>query len=570
MNEYILGVSCGYHDSAAALIKGGKVLGACEEERFTGIKHDSSFPSNVIKWLFTQFNIDKNDLMAICFYDNPNEKMDRIEKTTNRGGLLNYFNRRSIIKNNAKFYKQLHFKLESLCGKNTKIVYGDHHLSHMAYAYYTSPYKKSAILSVDGVGEWDTTVIGYGENNRVGKIDSIVFPNSLGLLYSTITSFLGFKPNSGEYKVMGLASYGDYKTYLKPFSKLYNFKLNSKFEINMKYFDYDWSDSSMFNENLSNLFGFPNRLPEEPIEQKHKDLAATLQHEYESIFNMLVNNLYGRRSTSNLCITGGCAYNGTANGKVLNRSNYNSVWIPPAPSDAGSAIGCALKFYYDEYPTDIERIDNTNPFLGPAYGNDEIKKSIDKYSDFVFGIYKSRSELVDLISNQIKNNMVVALYQGKMEFGARALGNRSILANPCDPSMKDRINTIIKKREGFRPFAPMVMESQLSKYFEYTTSVPYMNQVVKVKEQYVNYLPSVTHVDGTARVQTVNKTQNQFVYKILEKLNVINKYPIMLNTSFNVKDKTMVLTPDDAIQTFLETDIDTLVMSNYIIKKKIL
>ena len=564
---YILGIACGYHDSAAALIKNGKVLGAVEEERFTGIKHDSSFPINTINWLFSEFKIQPDDVEAICFYENPNLKIDRIEKSTSRGGLLNILKRNKIISRNKSEYKNLEENLNSIAGVDTKIIFNDHHLSHVAYSYYTSPFNKATILSVDGVGEWETTSMYYGEGNKLTKLGSVNFPHSLGMLYSAFTAFLGFKPNEGEYKVMGLAPYGDYKKYLSKFSRLISPTDDGGYKINMDYFTYDWDDKTMFNEKLSKLFELPNRFPEDEITQDHKDLAATLQHEYEHYFFRLLDNLYVTKSTNNLCLSGGCAYNGTANGKIIDKTNYKQVWIPPAPSDSGSAIGCALYYYYNN--TNSNRIDNSNPYLGPAYTNEFIEQVLDEMKNDVYYVKKNHTDILPIIANQIKDGNVVGWFEGRMEFGARALGNRSILANPRDPQMKSRVNRVIKKREGFRPFAPIVKFEEQSKYFDYMHSVPYMNQVVKVKEEHQKNLPAITHVDGSARIQSLTQIQNPRIYKLLNELQSINEYPIVLNTSFNLKDQTMVLDPKTAIDTFLNCEMDTLVIHNYIIKKKI-
>lgn len=564
---YILGISCGYHDSAAALIKDGKVLGAVEEERFTGIKHDSSFPIETIKWLYSEFKIQKDDVDAICFYENPNLKLDRIDKSTKRGGILNYFKRKKILNRNEKEYKKLDTLLNSIKGDNTKIIYGDHHLSHVAYSYYTSNFDKATILSVDGVGEWETTSMYYGERNRLVKIGTVNFPHSLGMLYSSFTAFLGFKPNEGEYKVMGLAPYGDSKKYEKEFSKLIYPKGDS-YEINMSYFTYDYSDEIMFNEKLSRLFKLPNRLPEDELTQEHKDIAAGLQSTYEKIFFHLLNNLYVKKQTHNLCLSGGCAYNGTANGKILKNTNFNRVYIPPAPSDAGSAIGSALHYYYS-INLESNRIDNSYPYLGPHYTNDDVKKVLEEFENDIWFTKKLHSEIIDDIAHEIADGNVVGWFQGRMEFGARALGNRSILANPRDPQMKSRVNRVIKKREGFRPFAPIVKLEEQFKYFDYTESVPYMNQVIQVRKEYQKDLPAITHVDGSARIQSLGYSSHSLMYKLLNKLESINEYPIVLNTSFNLKDQTMVLDPTSAIRTFLNCEMDTLVIHNYIIKKKI-
>ena len=563
---YILGISCGYHDSAASLVHNGDVLYACEEERFTGIKHDFSFPIHSINSIFKKFKISKDDLDSICFYENPDLKLDRIQQTTKRGGWKNFFKRKNIISNNKKSYKEILTQLENLKGKNTKLIFHDHHLSHLAYSYYTSPFTESALLSVDGVGEWETTSLAIG-NTKIKKISGLSFPHSLGMLYSTITAFLGFKPNEGEYKVMGLAPYGDCKKYNKVFQKLYTETTEGEFELNMEYFTYDYSNTHMFNENLGKVFGFPNRLPDEPLEQYHKDLAASLQYNYEKLFFRLLNELHNKTKSDNLCLSGGCAYNGTANGKILKRTNFKNLYIPPAPSDAGSAIGCGLDYYYKS--NDTVRIKNSNPYLGPMYSKNEIFEATEKYKDKIWIETKLYEQIIDIVAEEIKDGNVIGWFQGRMEFGARALGNRSILANPRDPQMKSRLNKMIKKREGFRPFAPIVKESSSTSYFNYQDTVPYMNQVVKVKQDHAKNLPAITHIDNSARIQTLNKNQHRYMFSLLEKLETINEYPIVINTSFNLKDQTMVLTPEDAIKTFLNCEMDTLILHNLVIKKKI-
>ena len=568
MEGYILGISCGYHDSAASLIKDGKVLGAVEEERFTGIKHDSSFPVNTIKWLYEEFKISGEDIVSVAFYDNPKNKLDRIEKSVKRGPISQYFNRGKILKRNKEKYSRFESQIYNITNHNVSLYYSDHHLSHAAYSFYTSPYDKASILSVDGVGEWETTTLWYGEGTKISKLQQIQFPHSLGMLYSAFTAFLGFKPNEGEYKVMGLAPYGDPKKFLNKFRKLYTLTDDGGFELNMEYFTYDWSDTHMFNEKLGQLLGIPNRLPEDNLNQPHKDLAATLQHEYEFLFFRLVDRLFALRSSNNLCLSGGCAYNGTANGKILKQSNFKNVWIPPAPSDAGSAIGAALHVYFENGGN--KRVDNTSPYLGPYYSNEDVEKALEELELDVWFEKKNHSEIIPIISKEITNGNVVGWFEGKMEFGARALGNRSILGNPCDPQMKARMNRVIKKREGFRPFAPIVKAEEQTKYFNYQKNVPYMNQVVQVKEEYQSQLPAITHVDGSARIQTLTQRQHKRIYQLLVQLQKDNGFPIVLNTSFNLKDQTMVLDPRTAIETFLDCEMDTLVIHNYIIKKKIL
>ena len=569
--KYVLGISCGYHDSAAALIRDGKVLGACEEERFTGIKHDYSFPKNTIEWLMKTYNVTPDNLHAICYYEKPKQKLNRIElsleKKPKKWYDVFYNTKKSILKRNKKSYEEIQNEIKKLCGKNTLIHYVDHHQSHLAYSYYTSPFHHSAILSVDGVGEWETTCLALGSKNNISKMGSINFPNSLGMLYSTFTAFLGFKPNEGEYKVMGLAPYGDSKKYKEKFNKLIKKGKSGTFEIDMQYFTYEYDDKSMFNEKLGQLFEIPNRLPEEELTQDHKDIAAGLQSLYEELFFDLLNVLYEQSQSDNLCLSGGCAYNGTANGKILQRTKFKKLYIPPAPSDAGSAIGCALDYHYR---TSEIRVLNNNPFLGPGYGKQDVLDAIEKYKDKIWTETKLKEQIINIIAKEIKDGNVIGWFEGRMEFGARALGNRSILANPRDPQMKSRLNRVIKKREGFRPFAPMVKEELSKAYFNYNDTVPYMNQVVKVKEEHGFFLPSITHVDNSARIQTVNKNQHRYIYELLDKLHQINGYPIVINTSFNLKDQTMVLTPEDAIRTFLDCEMDILVLHNHIIKKKIL
>ena len=335
----------------------------------------------------------------------------------------------------------------------------------------------------------------------------------------------------------------------------------------MEYFTYEYSTTSMFNENLSKLFELPNRLPEDELEQVHKDIAAGLQETYELLFFRLLETLHKKTKSENLCLSGGCAYNGTANGKILKRTKFKNLYIPPAPSDAGSAIGCGLDYYYKS--NDTVRIKNSNPYLGPMYSKNEIFEATEKYKDKIWIETKLYEQIIDIVAEEIKDGNVIGWFQGRMEFGARALGNRSILANPRDPQMKSRLNKMIKKREGFRPFAPIVKESSSTSYFNYQDTVPYMNQVVKVKQDHAKNLPAITHIDNSARIQTLNKNQHRYMFSLLEKLETINEYPIVINTSFNLKDQTMVLTPEDAIKTFLNCEMDTLILHNLVIKKKI-
>jgi carbamoyltransferase len=439
------------------------------------------------------------------------------------------------------------------------VFYSTHHEAHHYYSFYTSNFEDSMCLAIDGVGEIDTMSLGIGDYSGIKYKSLAEYPHSLGLYYTAMTSYLGFRPNEGEYKMMGLASYGDYKKYLNDVRKLIQYK-NGKLTCNMDVFCWDKSDKIMFNEKLSQLLPVGQRLPEETLTKEHQDLAASIQKVYEEILFSVLKTIGMVSKSENLCLSGGCAYNGTANGKIVNDSPFNRLWIPPAPSDAGSAIGAVVHYLVKEKK--VRNKITRNPFLGPQYLYNDITKAI-KGSKYRF--YKNEKQLREYIAKKLYEGKVVGWYQGHIEFGARALGNRSILANPTLPDMKDKINRVIKKREGFRPFAPMVTKEKQDLYFEMNGDVPYMNQVVKVKPEFVDVLKAVTHVDGSARVQTVYK--HTLIYDLLLEYEKVSGLPILLNTSFNVKDKTMVLTPKDAVDTFYDTEMDLLVLGNYLIYK---
>jgi carbamoyltransferase len=558
-----IGISCYYHDSSVCLIKDGKVVLAVEEERFSGIKHDSSFPEKSIKWIIEESRFSFEDIEEVCFYEKPLVKTHRV--VTN---CLKNFQIKDAFRFGVKGIKQyfnLVKKLKWMFSK-AQIKFTSHHDSHIGYSYLTSPYREAAILSIDGVGEWDTTVLAYGKGNIWDTLETTKFPHSMGMLYSTFTAFLGFKPNEGEYKVMGLAPYGNPKTFSHKFREIIYPSKKGGYTLNMKMFQYDKSDEVMFTSELSNHLGILPRLPEEEITQEHKDLAAAVQFIYEMYFFRLLKDLHRKTKCDNLVLGGGCAYNGTANGKISKKTGFKNVWIPNAPSDAGSSIGACLISYYNS--THPHRIDNTNPYLGPKYLSDVVKKELQNYNKKLIYNKLSDDEIISVVADAISNGKVVAWFEGRLEFGARALGHRSILADPTNGEMKSRINKIVKKREGFRPFAPIVKLEDVSTYFEWDKSVPYMNQIVGVKKEYRNMLPAITHVDGTARIQTLNREDCVRIYDLLTELEKQNEYPIVLNTSFNVKDQTMIRDPKTAIDTFLEVELDMLVIEDYVITKK--
>ena len=551
-----LGISAFYHDSAACIVQDGKVLAAAEEERFTEIKHDSSFPVNAIAYVLSEAGIeDINNINEVCWYEKPKVKKNRVLKTFNKHFFKTFKNRFVFLYNyyfnSPKNLLKRHFRYKGI------IKYTDHHLSHAAFSYYTSPFKNAAILTVDGVGEWETITISKGVGADITKMYKINFPNSLGMLYSTVTAFLGFKPNEGEYKVMGLAPFGNPEKYINKLSKIFDKK--SDLLIDQKYFTWEYSEKIMFNIEFCKLLGIPPRFKEEPITQDHKDLAAALQKIYEREFEKLVYKAKELTDSPNICLGGGCAYNGVAN--VLAYKHFKSVFIPFAPSDAGSAIGaCLVNNSLLGYA-----MDNSSPYLGNSYTIKQIEEILECYKDKISIKSYNPASLVKNTAKIINDQKIVAWFQSKMEFGARALGNRSILASPRDASMRDKLNRVIKKREGFRPFAPTVTVSQASKWFDLKQSVPYMNIVLQAK---TNKFKAATHIDGSCRVQTVDKYQNPLYFNLIKEIGKLSGAEVVLNTSFNLKDQTITRTPEQAIKRFLDSDIDHLVIDKFILTKK--
>lgn len=553
---YSIGISCHYHDSSVALFKDRRLIFACEEEKFTGIKHDNSFPKQTLKYIKDTYKLNKENVEVVCFYEDPSLKKERVVEYSKKlffkkplYSLRNYLN---FLKNK----KELKRELPKL---SDNIFYSKHHHSHLYYSSFSSPYKESAVVSIDGVGEYDTTTISFYDGKKLDVETISLYPHSIGLFYSAMTSFLGFKPNEGEYKVMGLSSYGKETPIVKDLRKLITF-VNGKIECNMNYFTWDSDDKIMYNYKLSEYLKMLPRLPEEKIKVKHKDLAYAVQFVFEEVLFKLLNYVQKKYETDNLCLGGGCAYNGLANGKIYYRTKFKSVWVPPAPSDAGSSIGAIIN-YYTNQGKEVNIPDT--PFLGPEYNitpKFKVQLSGRNY------IYVNEKNIHRVVANEIKKGKVVGWFRYEIEFGARALGHRSILADPRNPKMKDRINKMVKRREGFRPFAPMVTKERQREFFDVIDDIPYMNQVVKVKDIHGMNLPAVVHVDGTSRVQTVNTKSS--IHKLLVEFERITGYPILLNTSFNIKDKTMVLTPKDALETFDNTDIDILVLHNFMIFKK--
>ena len=562
----LLGISAFYHDSAVCLFEDGKVIAAIEEEKLSGIKHDNSFPIQAIKWVLQYTKKSISDIDTICWYEDPQLKYDRVKNTLGKSWWKNRKTWKKFKEEFAETEGNLSIYLARRLNFTGKLVYVKHHHSHLAFSHYTSPFKESVGISIDGVGEWETALAVKCKDNTFEEINSMKFPNSLGLVYSTITAYLGFKPNGGEYKVMGLAPYGDPSKFKDIFDKLCNFDSNGVVEINQKYFTWQYSNTDMYTYDLVKLIGIEPREPESTIEQKHMDLAAALQKWYESCFYYFVNNCMQNSDSSNLVLGGGSAYNGTANGKIQKHTAVKDLWIPFAPSDAGSAIGACLYHWHNNLgnPKVIDG-DNQSPYLGPEWDNFYMESYVKDNFKSDKWEFLSDKKLLKKVSKLINEGNIVGWFQGRTEFGARALGNRSILGNPHLSDIRDRINKVVKKREMFRPFAPSVTFEDYDKYFSSEGEVPYMNQVVKVTDY--KSIPSVTHVDKSARIQTVRKEMNPLYYDLLKEFEKVSGTPILLNTSFNLRGHTMTNDPKKAIWTFLNCDMDYLVLGNYLISK---
>ena len=565
---YTLGISCYYHDSAAALLKDGHVIAAVEEERFTRKKFDDDFPTNAIEWCLNEGKITPSEINSVAFYDKPVLKFERLLDNyiavAPRGlysfldTIPKWLHKRLWIKNDVK---------KSLKGFSGEIIFPAHHMSHAAHAFFTSPFDESAILTVDGVGEWSTTSLGHGKNNSITLMNDIRWPHSLGLLYSAFTYFLGFKVNEGEYKLMGLASYGKPKYYDMILDKLIDVKNDGSIRLDMKYFAYTY-DKVMTNENFSNLFGIPPRKNNEKTEQIHLDIGASAQKVLEDVLLKMANHVYELTKMKNLCIGGGVALNGVANYRILKEGPFENVHIPPSPGDAGSAVGAAQYLYYvhnnNKKPEpNLSKSVLENVYVGPSYDNEKIKEYLDA-NNIPFERLE-RKELLYKTAQLIADGNIVGWYNGKMEWGPRALGCRSILADPRDAKMKDILNEKIKHRESFRPFAPSILEEYVSEYFEIDRPSPYMLMVCPIKKP--EKIPAVTHVDGTGRLQSVSKDANPLYYDLISEFNKITGVPVIINTSMNVMGEPIVNTPEQAYAMLVKTNMDFLVMGNFLISK---
>jgi carbamoyltransferase len=560
---YILGISAFYHDSAACLYRNCTLLGAVEEERFSGIKGDSSFPLQSIKWLLKSNGIKIEDVSVVCWYENPELKRERVLQTFKRIPLKN-IKRIFYYLFNRKHNWDIKKILRKEIGFKNKVHFVSHHLSHACLSYFTSSFNECTIVTVDGVGEKETITISKAFQNVIKKLKSIEYPHSLGLFYSAFTAFLGFKPNEGEYKVMGLAAYGDSSFYYDKIKNIVSFD-KGVLKIKMDLFSWDYSDDSMFNWKLIEYLSLDPRDPSETsIKAQYKHVAAAVQKVYEETLFQVINHSYELNTSDNLCLGGGCAYNGLANAKISDNTPYKNVWIPLSPSDSGSSIGACL--HYLNVIKFKKRKGQIDPYQGPSFNDSEIGKILEKYRLLISFDHMETKDLLESTAKLLNYGRVIGWFQGRMEFGARALGNRSILASPLIEDMQNRINSVIKKRESFRPFAPSVPLDDAPKYFEIKDPIPYMNMVVRVKPECS--LPAVTHVDGTARVQTVTQFDNPRFYRLLKRFGEFSGVPVLLNTSFNFKDQAITLTPEEALIRFLDSDMDHLIIENFFISKK--
>jgi len=586
---YILGISAYYHDSAACLVKDGDILCAAQEERFTRKKHDYSFPKKAIEFCLNEAGISVERLDYVVFYDKPFIKFERILETYLAyapSGLKSFLKAVPLWIKKKLWIKDLIAKELEYKGK---ILFTEHHESHGASAFFPSPFKKAAILTMDGVGEWTTASIGVGDGNSISLRQEIKFPHSLGLLYSAFTYYTGFKVNSGEYKMMGLAPYGKplYKDLI--LRELLDVKKDGSFKLNMKYFNY-CAGLTMTNKRFHNLFGAPPRKRESKITQRDMDIARSIQDVTEEIMLRTARHAHILAETDNLVLAGGVALNCVGNGRILREGPFKKIWIQPAAGDAGGALGAALFVWY-QYLGNTRVVDEKKDlqrgsYLGPLYKDDEIFEFLEEKE--VSFIKLSVEEIPDKIADLISEGRVIGWFQGRMEFGPRALGSRSIIGDARSPKMQEIMNLKIKFRESFRPFAPSVLEEKAAEYFNLEGESPYMLLVAPLREEkrkkvsenkealfgleklnvVRSNIPAITHVDYSARVQTVNRQQNPLYYDMIKKFDQKYNCPVIINTSFNVRGEPIVHSPEDAYLCFMRTNMDYLIMGNALLEKK--
>ena len=592
---YILGVSSFYHDSAACLLYENDVVAAAQEERFTRIKHDPNFPTNSIKFCIDYANIKPEQISHVVFYEIPFLKFDRLLETYLAfapKGFMSFSKSMPLWVKDKLFQKKKIIDHLNLIDGNTswksKILFSNHHISHASSAFFPSPFKRAAVLTLDGVGEWTTSSISIGEENEVNLIKDINFPHSIGLLYSAFTYFTGFKVNSGEYKVMGLAPYGEPKFTKIIKDNLIDIKDDGSFKLNMTYFDYA-TGLKMTNNKFSKLFGIKPRQPETNLTQNEMDLASSIQAVTEEIFIKICKNIKQETNENNLCLAGGVALNCVANGILQKEKIFDNIWIQPAAGDAGCSLGAAYAVWFMHLKNKRTQVDSFDSmkgsYLGPEYSKSEISQSLN-HLNAKFEYLKD-DILIDKVALDLSQQKAIGWMQGRMEFGPRALGARSIIADPRSPVMQKQLNLKVKFRESFRPFAPSILAESQKDWFDLDCISPYMLLVSKINKEKIismtndqkklfgieklniprSEVPAVTHVDYTARVQTVHKETNSKYYSLLSKFNELSSCPILVNTSFNVRGEPIVCTPEDAYRCFMGTELDVLVIGNYYLSK---
>ena len=593
----ILGISAYYHDAAACLVRDGTIVAAAQEERFTRKKHDPAFPRHAMAYCLSAAGIEPAQIDHVVFYDKPFLKFERLLESYLAfapTGFSSFASSMPVWLKDKLFQKTTILRaLEAAGGKtvdwSSRLLFSEHHLSHAASAFFPSPFEQAAVLTMDGVGEWTTTSMSIGEGNRLSVLNEIHFPHSIGLLYSAFTYYTGFKVNSGEYKVMGLAPYGEPRFVDIIRDRLIDVKEDGSFALDMRYFDYG-AGLKMTNRRFDALFGGPRRDPESPLTQRHMDLAASIQLVTEEVVIKLAKGIAKTTGQRNLCLAGGVALNCVANGKLMREGVFDRIWIQPAAGDAGGAIGAALAAYYLVLGQSRDRsggMDSMNgSFLGPEYSQSETHRQLTACGAF-FATH-TEDETVELAAQALANGQAVGWHSGRMEFGPRALGGRSILADPRSPFMQKQLNLKVKFRESFRPFAPSVLREEVSRWFELDVDSPYMLLVADVARDkrlpagpengallgidklsvQRSQIPAVTHVDYSARVQTVHAETNPRYYKLLKRFAQITGCPVLVNTSFNVRGEPIVCSPEDAYRCFMGTQLDMLVVGNAVLRKE--
>ncbi len=570
---YIIGIGCYYHDSSACILKDGKLIAAAEEERFTRKKHDTSFPVKAIEYCLKEAGITIDDIDHIAFYEKPLLKFERLLsqhlEMFPRSFATFYQAMPSWINEKLRLIKTIKKKLKY----KGDIVFLQHHMAHAASSFLVSPFDEAAIVTIDGVGEWTTTTYGHGKDNDINLKKHIEFPHSLGLLYSAITAYLGFSVNNSEYKVMGLSPYGvmdkEKNKYYEKLKQIIDIKEDGSFEFDMSYFVFHYK-ASMPSKKLCNLLGGPISKRDSEMTKRHKDIAAALQMVYEEALFKILSHVHKKIKSDNLVIAGGCGLNSVANGKILRNTPFKNIWIQPNSSDGGTCIGAAFYLYNTILGNKRDYV-MTSGYLGPEFNDKEIEEYL-KEKEITYSKFKNTDDLIKTTSKLIFEDNVIGWFQGRMEWGPRALGSRSILSNAGNKNMQEILNLKVKHREKFRPFAPVVCEDDALTYFECDDPIPlptdFMLMVYPIKKEWHKKIPAVTHVDGSGRLQTIRKEQNPLYYDVIKEFGKLSKIPILINTSFNIRGAPIVCTPHNAYKCMMGTGIDYLVIGNFLVKRE--